>query len=74
MHFGLDHALFWNASDQERKLKEFRQYYNAHRVHTLLGGNTPSEISGEVIIHRADLNKLRWKSHCRGPYNLPVAA
>ena len=70
----LDQAFFWNASDLERKLEDFRQYYNAHRVHTSLDGNTPSEISGEAIIHRADLNKLRWKSHCRGLYQLPAAA
>ncbi|MEN8108907.1 MAG: hypothetical protein ABFS22_13000 [Pseudomonadota bacterium] len=51
-----------------------RQYYNAHRVHTSLDGDAPSEISGEAIIHRADLNKFQWKSHCRGLYQLPVAA
>jgi transposase InsO family protein len=70
----LDHALFWNASDLQRKLEEFRHYYNAHRVHTSLAGDTPSEISGEAIIHRADLNQFRWKSHCRGLYQLPIAA
>ena len=70
----LDHALFWNANDLERRLEEFRQYYNSHRVHTSLCDETPSEISSEAIIHRADLNKFRWKSHCRGLYQLPVAA
>ena len=70
----LDHTLFWNASDLERKLEAFRQYYNAHRVHTSLDGDTPSEISGEAIIHRAALNKFQWKSHCHGLYQLPVAA
>ena len=69
----LDHALFWNAGDPERKLEEYRHYYNAHRVHTSLGGNTPAEISGESIIRRADLNQPRWKSYCRGLYQLPVA-
>jgi putative transposase len=69
----LDHALFWNAGDLERKLEEYRHYYNAHRVHTSLGGNTPAEISGESIIRRADLNQPRWKSYCRGLYQLPVA-
>ncbi|MGB5472863.1 MAG: integrase core domain-containing protein [Gammaproteobacteria bacterium] len=70
----LDQALFWNASDLERKLENFRQYYNAHRVHNPLDGNTPSKISGEAIIHRADLNKLSWKSHCRELYQVPAAA
>ena len=70
----LDHVPFWSASDLERKLEEFRHYYNSHRVHTSLDGNTPSETSGEAIIRRADLNRFRWKSHCRALYQLPVAA
>ena len=70
----LDHVFFWNVCDLERKLEEFRQYYNAHRVHTALDGGTPSEICSETIIRRANLNQFRWKSHCRGLYQLPVAA
>jgi transposase InsO family protein len=66
----LDHVIFWNANDLERKLEGFRQYYNAHRVHTSLDGNTPSETTRR----RADLNRFQWKSHCRGLYHLPVAA
>ena len=34
----LDQTLFWNASDLERKLADFRQYYNSHRAHTALDG------------------------------------
>jgi transposase InsO family protein len=70
----LDHIFFWNAVDLERKLVDFQTYYNAHRVHTALDGNTPLEICGEAIIRRAYLNQFRWKSHCRGLYQLPVAA
>ena len=69
-----DHILFWNACDLERKLEEFRQYYKAHRVHTALDGDTPTEIGDETIIRRANLNQFLWKSHCRGLYQLPVAA
>jgi hypothetical protein len=29
----LDHVLIWNAVDLRRKLEEFRNYYNEHRVH-----------------------------------------
>jgi transposase InsO family protein len=32
----LDHALIWNAIDLERKLEEFRIYYNETRVHQSL--------------------------------------
>jgi hypothetical protein len=32
----LDHILIWHAVDLERKLEEFRCYYNEHRVHQAL--------------------------------------
>jgi len=70
----LDQTLFWDASDLEKKLEHFRQYYNLHRTHTAHGGNTPSEISSETTKHSADLSNFHWKSHCRGLYQLPVAA
>jgi putative transposase len=70
----LDQTLFWNASDLERKLEKFRQYYNAYRVHTSLDGNTPSETSGETCMRCAALNQYRWKSHCHGLFQLPAAA
>jgi putative transposase len=70
----LDQVLFWSASDLERKLEEFRKSYNTHRVHTALEGKAPSDISAETTLHRAALNNCRWKSHCRGLYQLPTAA
>jgi putative transposase len=36
----LDHVLFWNARDLERKLAEFQVYYNAARRHASLEGHT----------------------------------
>jgi hypothetical protein len=66
--------FFWNANDLERKLEGFRHYYNAHRAHTSLNGDAPSEAAGEAAGRRADLNQFQWKSHCRGLYQLPVAA
>ena len=38
----LDHVLFWNARDLERKLGEFQTYYNAARCHASLKGHTPA--------------------------------
>ena len=70
----LDHTLFWNATDLERKLETFRQYYNTHRVHSSLNGDTPSEITSETVIRRADLNNFQWLSHCRELFQLPAAA
>ncbi len=42
----LDHVMIWNAIDLERKLEEFRIYYNENRVHQSLSGSTPGERSG----------------------------
>ena len=70
----LDQVLFWNASDLERKLAEFRHFYNSHRSHSALDGATPAEVSGIRGSYLADLSQFRWKSHCRGLYQMPVAA
>ena len=43
----LDHVLFWNAGDLERKLADFQAYYNAARSHASLEGHTPLGYAGE---------------------------
>ena len=70
----LDQILLWNANDLERKLAHFSQYYNSQRAHTALAGVTPSEMPGEKTRHRTDPGRFRWKSHCGGLYQLPIAA
>ena len=62
----LDHVLFWNARDLERKLADFTTYYNAARVHAGLDGHTPSGFARGHPGARAQPNKVRWMSHCRG--------
>ncbi len=42
----LDHMLFWNSVDLERKLSAFQIYCNESRVHQSLSGNTPNETAG----------------------------
>jgi transposase InsO family protein len=42
----LDQTLFWNQSDLERKLENYKAYYNHHRCHSALAGATPAERSG----------------------------
>lgn len=37
-----DHLLFRYTSDLERKMEEFRHFYNTHRVRASLDGNTPA--------------------------------
>src|SRR5882672_7359956 len=70
----LDHVLFWNARDLERKLADFQVYSNAARSHASLEGHTPLTFAGGRTVARAELNNVRWVSHCRDLVQLPVAA
>ena len=70
----LDHVLFWNARDLERKLADFQAYYNTARCHASLKGHTPLTFAGGQTVACAELNKVRWVSHCRDLVQLPVAA
>ena len=70
----LDHVLFWNARDLERKLADFQAYYNTARIHASLAGNTPLGVAVGSTVARADLSDVRWASHCRGLVQLPMAA
>ena len=69
----LDRTLFWTAADLEMKLADFQRYYNAHRAHAGLDGSPPESIpdSGGA---RASLHAHRWRAHCRGLYQTPMAA
>ena len=70
----LDHVLFWNACDLERKLAEFQAYYNAARGHASLEGHTPLTFASRHTMSPVDLSQVRWVSHCRNLVQLPVAA
>lgn len=70
----LDHPLFWNAVDLEKELADFMLYFNQHRVHSRLGGRAPADIVRETHPSQAELRNYRWKTHCRGLYQLPMAA
>jgi len=67
----LDQTFFWTATDLEKKLTDYQAYYNECRTHSGRDGATPTETSGNTV---ADINKYRWKKHCRGLFQLPVAA
>jgi len=70
----LDQVLFWNASDLERKLNTFKEFYNGHRVHAALDGKTPEQVSADRLPAPTQLDRFTWVSHCRGLYQTPVAA
>jgi transposase InsO family protein len=70
----LDRVFFWNVTDLARKLAEFTDYYNAHRVHRSLDGTTPTQRAGAPPPAPAPLNQYAWRPHCRGLFQTPVAA
>ncbi len=65
----LDHILFWNATDLQRKLDSFQDYYNHQRVHASCDGRPP----GETAKHDAALDRFGWQRYCHGLYELPIA-
>jgi len=70
----LDRTLFWNQSDLERKLQNYKAYYNQHRCHTGLGGITPAERSGGPPPPIAKLESYSWWQHCDGLFQTLTAA
>jgi putative transposase len=67
----LDQTFFWTVTDLENKLRDYRRDYNKHRCHSSRAGATPVD-SGEKNI--VDINRYRWKKHCRDLFELPTAA
>ena len=70
---GATHPI-WNTLDLERKLAEFQNYYNVERVHSSLDGTTPCGFATGEVTKLAELDAVRWRSHCRGLVRLPMAA
>jgi putative transposase len=70
----LDQTLFWNQGDLERKLDSYKVYYNRHRCHTGLAGITPAQLSGAPAHPIAKLESYRWRQHCNGLFQTPIAA
>jgi transposase InsO family protein len=60
----LDRTFFWNAVDLARKLVDFRDYYNVHRVHRSLDGTTPAQSAGAFLCALAKLASYAWQQHC----------
>lgn len=69
----LDRILFWTTVDLEAKLTEFQRYYNGHRTHGGLEGRLPEQVSdgSNPPIY---FDSYRWRRHCRGLYQTPIAA
>ena len=69
----LDQIPFWNARDLDRKLLDLQNYYNRDRAHVSLG-STPESKARNADRRLVNLSEYRWQPHCRGLYQLPVAA
>ncbi len=60
--------LIWRENSNE-----FKEYYNGHRVHASLDAKTPEQVSGDMLLVPAQLDRFAWMSHCRGLFHMPVA-
>jgi putative transposase len=67
----LDQTLFWTAADLEEKLRAFQHYFNRHRGHSGLAGGLPEPGEAQMPLSFAS---YRWRQHCRGHYQTPIAA
>ena len=65
----VDRMLFWSAANLDKKLSDVQEFFNAHRVHASLQGQTPVQARKDV----ATLKHYRWETHCRGLYQTPIA-
>jgi len=70
----LDQVFFWNASDLDRKLAQFKTYFNDERTHTALLGGTPTGGCGNLTANVVSLDNYRWQKYCKGLFQLPIAA
>jgi len=70
----LDRTLFWSQGDLERKLEGYQEFYNRYRCHTGLAGLTLAQRSGAFRSPTAGLDSYRWRQHCNGLFQTPVAA
>ena len=65
--------IAWTTADLEAKLIDFQHYYNGHRTHAGLEGRLPEPLAGGTA-SPAGLDSYRWRRHCRGLYQTPIAA
>lgn len=63
--------VFWTATDLDNKLHDYRHYFNQYRCHSSGNGTTPVETTHSNVVNIKD---YRWGKHCRGLFELPMAA
>jgi len=70
----LDSVFYWNANDLQRKLDEFKRYFNRSRVHSGIEGRTPDHHANLADSKIVTIDDYTWKSHCQGLFEMPEAA
>ena len=70
----LDRIWFWNQTYLERKLHDYKVFYNQYRCHTGLAGVTPAQRTGASALPHARCDSYRWRQHCNGLFQTPAAA
>ena len=68
----LDRVFFWNRPTGAQAAT-FR-ITQRHRVHRALAGLTPAQFAGALSPAPAALDHYGWQQHCRGLFEIPVAA
>ncbi len=70
----LDQVPVWSTRDLEGELLLFNEFYNLDRVQRGPGGSIPDSRAANTDQNIARLHNYRWKSYCRGLYQLPAAS
>jgi putative transposase len=70
----LDRMFFWNKLDLEQKLARLKTYDKEFRVPQSLEAATPAQQRGGQAREPARLAHYLWESHCRGLFELRIAA
>ena len=70
----LDKTFYWNATDLQNKLELFQNYYNEERCHHGIEGVTPLRKADKPSNTVISIDNYRWKKHCHGLFELPLAA
>jgi hypothetical protein len=69
-----DQLLGLATSDRSRKLADLADDDNEHRCHAGISGVPPADRDGTTTRRPRALRAFRWRSHCRGLFQTPVAA
>jgi transposase InsO family protein len=71
----LDKTLFWNERDLERKLVDFKNYYNRYRTHEALNDVTPAicaELTENKIIDLNNYPRTNSSKYSTCPWRCPM--